>query len=83
MVTAADRVLALATDKTKIIPGHGPLSNKAELPAYRNMLADVAQRIKDCAAPARAMKRFAPRGPPPATTRAWAVASSSQSVLCE
>ena len=46
VVAAADRVLALATDKTKIIPGHGPLANKAALQAYRNMLATVAQRIK-------------------------------------
>ncbi len=47
VVAAADRVLALATDKTKIIPGHGPLANKATLQAYRDMLATVAQRIRD------------------------------------
>ncbi len=47
VIAAADRVLTLASDKTKIIPGHGPLSNKTELQAYRNMLADVSKRIKD------------------------------------
>jgi cyclase len=47
VVAAADRVLALATDKTKIIPGHGPLASKADLLAYRQMLAAVTQRIKD------------------------------------
>ena len=47
LVAAADRVLALATDKTKIIPGHGPLASKADLQAYRDLLATVAQRIKD------------------------------------
>jgi cyclase len=46
MVAAADRVLALATDKTQIIPGHGPLANRAALLAYRNMLAAVTQRIQ-------------------------------------
>lgn len=45
MVAAADRVLALADDATKIIPGHGPLSNKAELQAYRDMLATARDRI--------------------------------------
>jgi cyclase len=46
VVAAADRVLALADDKTVIIPGHGPLSNKAELKAYRDMLATVSGRVK-------------------------------------
>lgn len=47
MIAAADRVLAMAGDKTKIIPGHGPLGNKADLKAYRDMLATVSDRIKD------------------------------------
>lgn len=47
VVAAFDRVLALATEQTKIIPGHGPLSTRAELQAHRQMLATVAQRIKD------------------------------------
>lgn len=47
VVAAADRVLALAGDKTRIIPGHGPLAGKADLQAYRDMLATVTQRIKD------------------------------------
>lgn len=46
VIAAADRVLALADDNTKIIPGHGPLSNKAELKVYREMLATVTGRIK-------------------------------------
>jgi hypothetical protein len=36
----------LADDATKIIPGHGPLSNKAELKAYRDMLEAVSGRVK-------------------------------------
>ena len=47
IVAAADRVLALATDKTKIIPGHGPLASKADLQAYRDLVATVSQRIRD------------------------------------
>jgi glyoxylase-like metal-dependent hydrolase (beta-lactamase superfamily II) len=46
VIAACDRVIALADDATKIIPGHGPLSNKAELKAYRDMLAAVSGRIK-------------------------------------
>ncbi len=46
VLAAVDRVLALATDKTKIIPGHGPLASKKDLQAYRDLLATVTQRIK-------------------------------------
>jgi cyclase len=47
VVAAADSVLAMAGDKTKIIPGHGPLGNKADLKVYRDMLVAVSGRIKD------------------------------------
>ena len=45
MIAAADKVLAMIDDQTKIIPGHGPLSNKAELTAYRDMLATARGHI--------------------------------------
>ena len=47
MIAAADRVLALADARTKIIPGHGPLAGKADLQGYRDMLATVTRRVKD------------------------------------
>jgi glyoxylase-like metal-dependent hydrolase (beta-lactamase superfamily II) len=46
MIAAVDRVLAIATEKTKIVPGHGPLATKSDLQAYRDMLATIAGRIK-------------------------------------
>jgi cyclase len=46
VIAAADLVLRLADDDTKIIPGHGPLGNKADLQAYRDMLAAVSTRIR-------------------------------------
>jgi cyclase len=47
LLAAHDRVLAVAGDKTRIIPGHGPLANKADLQAYRDMLAAMIKRIGD------------------------------------
>lgn len=46
MIAAADRVLAITDDTSKIIPGHGPLSNKTELKAYRAMLAKVYASVE-------------------------------------
>ena len=45
MIAAAERVLQITDDTSKIIPGHGPLSNKAELKAYRDMLAKVHANV--------------------------------------
>ena len=45
-IAAVDQVLASIDDKTKIIPGHGPLGNKADLQAYRSMLASTRDRVK-------------------------------------
>jgi cyclase len=39
MIGAADRLLAAGDEKTKYIPGHGPLATKADVKAYRDMLA--------------------------------------------
>jgi len=47
VIAAADQVLAMVDDNTKIIPGHGPLSNKAELMEYRNMLSDIRKIVAD------------------------------------
>jgi cyclase len=46
MVAAVDRALAISNDSTKFIPGHGPMGTRANLQAYRNMLATIAGRIK-------------------------------------
>ncbi len=45
MIAAADRVLSMIDDETKILPGHGPVSNKAELKAYRDMLSAVQGQV--------------------------------------
>lgn len=45
MVKSADAMLAHANSKTRIVAGHGALASKADLKAYRDMLATIAGRI--------------------------------------
>ncbi len=45
MIDAVDRILPLVDDETQIIPGHGPLANKADLETYRAMLATASARM--------------------------------------
>jgi len=47
VIAAADRTLKEVGDSTRIIPGHGPLANRADLQAYRDMLATISGRIRD------------------------------------
>ena len=45
VVGAADLLLALAGEGAKIIPGHGPLATRADLQAYRDMVATISGRV--------------------------------------
>ena len=47
MISAAKIILALATDETKIIPGHGPLATRADLEGYYEMLVTARDLIKE------------------------------------
>ena len=45
VVAAAERVLAGVSDKTRIIPRHGPVASKADLQAYRDTIKAVRDRV--------------------------------------
>jgi len=45
LIKAHETVLATVDDNTKIIRGHGPIGNKAELQAYHDMLVVVRDRV--------------------------------------
>ncbi len=45
VIKAVSHVIEESDANTKIIPGHGPLSNRAELTVYRDMLEDVRDAV--------------------------------------
>ena len=45
MIQAADEILAITDANSKIIPGHGPLSDKTQFQVYRDMLETVYKRL--------------------------------------
>ena len=49
-LTAVDDMLAKIDDETVVIPGHGKVSNKKELAAYRAMLAATSGAVADLVA---------------------------------
>ena len=46
MIASADTALQLVNAQTRVIPGHGPLGDKASLSKYRDMLVTVRDRIQ-------------------------------------
>jgi glyoxylase-like metal-dependent hydrolase (beta-lactamase superfamily II) len=50
MIDAQERILSLCRDDSVIIPGHGPISNAAELRQARQMLIAVRDRVRDAIA---------------------------------
>ena len=62
VVAACDQVLGIATEKTRIIPGHGPLATRADLQAYRDMLAAVSGRIKKMVGEGRKLEEIVASG---------------------
>jgi glyoxylase-like metal-dependent hydrolase (beta-lactamase superfamily II) len=47
LVAAVETVLSRADARTVIVPGHGPVSTRADLAAYRDMLVTVGRRIRE------------------------------------
>ena len=46
VIGAANLVLGMVNDQTKIIPGHGPVAGKADLTAYRDMVIAVRDAVR-------------------------------------
>lgn len=46
VIAAANMVLSMSSDQTKIIPGHGPLADRHALTRYRDMLLTVRDRVQ-------------------------------------
>ncbi len=46
VISAVDQMLSMSDDQTQIIPGHGSLTDRKGLQAYRDMLSTVSERVK-------------------------------------
>jgi cyclase len=71
VISAADLVLRLADDDTKIIPGHGPLGNKADLQEYRDMLAAVSGRVRQLVRQGRTLEQVIAAKPTAKYDEVW------------
>ncbi len=71
VIAAADRALELADAETKIIPGHGPLSDRAALQEYRDMLASVVASVEALRAEGKSLEEVQAAKPTAAFDETW------------
>jgi glyoxylase-like metal-dependent hydrolase (beta-lactamase superfamily II) len=46
MLAGLNRMVALATPQTKVVPGHGPVATREQLVAYRDMSVDIRNQVQ-------------------------------------
>ncbi len=63
LIAAVDRALDVAGARTRVIPGHGPLSDEPGLEAYRAMLAEVRDRVKSAKAAGTSLETLVAQKP--------------------
>jgi len=71
IIAAVDRVLAMADASTKLIPGHGPLSNRVELEKYRGMLVAIRDRVRGALAGGQTLDQVLAARPTREFDQAW------------
>ncbi len=67
-----DHVLSLINDQTKVIPGHGPIGTKADLQAYRDMLATIKDRVQRMILEGKTLDQVIAANPSKDFDAAWA-----------
>jgi len=72
MIAASDANLAASTDKTIIIPGHGkPVSNRAELRDFRDMLVAIRENVAKLKRQGRSLDETVEAKPTAAFDEKW------------
>lgn len=54
-IAAVEAGLAIANERTRIIPGHGPVASRADLTAYRDMLKGLRDRVAEAIGAGRSL----------------------------
>ncbi|ANY20858.1 Hydroxyacylglutathione hydrolase [Tsuneonella dongtanensis] len=63
LVASLDKVLAMTDDKTKVIPGHGPVTDKAGLKAWRDRIAGGLDTVRQARAKGQSLEAFLAANP--------------------
>jgi cyclase len=70
-ISGADKLLKMADNNTKIVPGHGALGDKAALTKYRDMLVTARERVHKLKASGKSEKEVVAAKPLADFEAAW------------
>lgn len=62
VIRATTRVIDMTDDATQIIPGHGPMATRADLIAYRDMIAAITGQVESAMADGRSLEAIQAMG---------------------
>ena len=79
----ADRALAMVHDKTRIVGGHGPMTDKVKLKAWRDMLATIRDRVAKLIAAGKSLADVKAAKPTAEYDAVWGKAFIKPDVLVE
>jgi glyoxylase-like metal-dependent hydrolase (beta-lactamase superfamily II) len=71
MIRAAEANVARVTDKTVVIPGHGPVGGKAEMIEYRDTLATIRDRVAALKGDGKSLNEIVTAKPTAADDAKW------------
>jgi glyoxylase-like metal-dependent hydrolase (beta-lactamase superfamily II) len=71
VIEAVATALTYADENTKIIPGHGPLANRADMIVYRDMLIAVRNNVRRLVAQKKTLKQTLAAKPSAAWDAKW------------
>lgn len=71
MIDAADRSLKTTDARTRIVPGHGPIGDRAALTKYRDMMAATRDSIQTLKSAGRTLEQVVAAKPTASFDAAW------------
>jgi cyclase len=71
MVKVISQILPMIDDNTKVVPGHGPLSNKAQLQEYLSMLTAIRDNVSRLMKEGKTMEEVVAAKPTQAFDEKW------------
>ena len=72
MISGVETYLKIANDQTKIVPGHGPLSTKADFQDYHDKLVQIRDRVAKLKAAGKSENEAVAAKPLAPDIQAWA-----------
>lgn len=71
VLAAHAKALAMGNDATRYIPGHGPVTSKADLAAYRAMIAEIVGKVRAQIAAKKSLDQIIASKPTAAYDAKW------------